>query len=130
MHGELDNILVKFLRLQFDKISAFEEEERKKKEEPKPEHILGAIEEAYPNSLTINDMSRRFTMSQESITRMVKELVERNLVKAVGATGLADGSVDPFAAGFRRVHQGSNTIAFLTAPKIPTLTKQGHMQGW
>ena len=36
---------------------------------------------------------------------MVMELVERNLVKAVGAGGSTDGAVDPFAAGFRRVHQ-------------------------
>lgn len=86
---------------------AFEEEEHtKRKEEVKPEHVLGAIEEAYPNSLTIDDMSRRFALSQENITTMVMELVERSLVKAVGAGGSADGAVDPFAAGFRRVHQG------------------------
>ena len=92
-------------------LSAFEEEEpAKKKGEVKPDHVLGAIEEAYPNSLTIDDMSRRFALSQDSITKMVMDLVDRNLVKAVGAGGSADGSVDPFAAGFRRVHQGGRLI--------------------
>ena len=92
--------------LNLTNISAFEEEEHtKKKEEVKSDHVLGAIEEAYPNSLTIDDISRRFALSQENITAMVMELVERNLVKAVGAGGSADGAVDPFAAGFRRVHQ-------------------------
>ena len=100
-----------YIHLNWTNISAFEEEERtKKKEDVKPEHVLGAIEEAYPNSLTIDDMSRRFALSQENITTMVMDLVERNLVKAVGAGGSADGAVDPFAAGFRRVHQGRISI--------------------
>ena len=97
-------------------ISAFEEEEHtKKKEEVKPDHVLGAIEQAYPNSLTIDDISRRFALSQENITTMVMELVERNLVKAVGAGGSTDGAVDPFAAGFRRVHQVRISIGCRTA---------------
>merc|ERR1712117_512243 len=115
----------------------FEEEEfsKKKKEEIKPDHVLGAIEEAYPNSLTIDDLSRRFELSQENATTMVMELVERNLVKAVGAGGSTDGAVDPFAAGFRRVHQNEENVTVVRQmprverslqPTIAIITSQYH----
>ncbi len=53
--------------------------------------MLEAIEEAYPNSLTIDDMSRRFEVSQELVKSMVMELVTKNLVKAVGVGGSPAG---------------------------------------
>merc|ERR1712142_1283747 len=53
--------------------------------------ILGAIEEAYPNSLTIDDMARRFKTEKELIRQLVLELVERELVKPVGGAGVPAG---------------------------------------
>ena len=49
-----------------------------------PEKVLAIIEEAYPNSLTIDDMSRRFKSETEVVRNMVLELVNKKLVKPVG----------------------------------------------
>jgi hypothetical protein len=42
----------------FSSFSALDAEEEEKKAEVTTERVLEAIEEAYPNSLTIDDMSR------------------------------------------------------------------------
>jgi hypothetical protein len=49
------------------------------------EKVLAVIEEAYPNSLTIDDMARRFKSETELVRNMVLELVSKKLVKPVGA---------------------------------------------
>jgi len=69
--------------------------------------ILGAIEEAYPNSLTIDDMAGRFKTEKELIRQLVLQLVERELVKPVGGSGVPaglPGTVDTATGAFRRVH--------------------------
>jgi len=70
--------------------------------------ILVAIEEAYPNSLTIDDMARRYKLAdKEQVRQMVLELVEKELVKPVGGAGVPaglPGTVDTATGAFRRVH--------------------------
>ena len=62
-----------------------DDEKDKKEEKLVPEKILAIIEEAYPNSLTIDDMSRRFKSETEIVRNMILELVNKKLVKSVGA---------------------------------------------
>jgi len=69
--------------------------------------ILAAIEEAYPNSLTIDDMSRRYKADKEHVRQLVLDLVEKELVKPVGGAGVPaglPGTVDTATGAFRRVH--------------------------
>merc|ERR1719367_983825 len=87
------------------------------------EDILGAVEEAYPNSLTIDDMSRRFKYDKELIRTMVLELVSRNLVKPVGGAGMPagmPGTVDTATGAFRRVHHqtedGGENVTVVKGP--------------
>ena len=61
-----------------------DDEKDKKEEKLVPEKVLAIIEEAYPNSLTIDDMSRRFKSETEIVRNMVLELVNKKLVKPVG----------------------------------------------
>ena len=61
-----------------------DDEKDKKEEKLVPEKVLAIIEEAYPNSLTIDDMSRRFKSETEVVRNMVLELVNKKLVKPVG----------------------------------------------
>lgn len=79
-----------------------------------PEKILAVIEEAYPNSLTIDDMARRFKAETEVVRNMVLELVDKKLVKPVGAgvPGAAAG-LDSAAGAFRRVHQNEEEVTIV-----------------
>lgn len=85
-----------------------------------PQHLLQAIEEAYPNSLMLEDMSRyyclrkaklceqtpdlepvsnfrRFKLEKEIVKTMVMELVERQLVKTVGVNGVPGEGLHVFS---------------------------------
>ena len=75
-----------------------DDEKEAKKPELVPESVLAIIEEAYPNSLTIDDMSRRFKAETEIVRNMVLELVDKKLVKPVGA-GLPGAAGLDSAAG-------------------------------
>ena len=76
-------------------------EEEQEKPQVTADTILEAIEEAYPNSVTIDDMSRRFQVTTELAKNMVMELVTKDLVKAVGVGGSPAG-VDTAAGAIQK----------------------------
>lgn len=79
-----------------------------------PEKLLAIIEEAYPNSLTIDDMSRRFKSETQIVRNMVLELVNKKLVKPVGAGVPGAGAgLDSAAGAFRRVHQNEEEVTIV-----------------
>ena len=90
-----------------------EEEEKELKEELVPEKVLAVIEEAYPNSLTIDDMSHRFKTETEVVRQMVLELVNKKLVKPVGAGVPGAAGLDSAAGAFRRVHQNEEEVTIV-----------------
>ena len=89
------------------------EDEKDKKEEMVPEKVLAIIEEAYPNSLTIDDMSRRFKAETEVVRNMVLELVNKKLVKPVGVGVPGAAGLDSAAGAFRRVHQNEEEVTIV-----------------
>ena len=90
-----------------------EEEEKELKDELVPEKVLAVIEEAYPNSLTIDDMSHRFKAETEVVRQMVLELVNKKLVKPVGAGVPGAAGLDSAAGAFRRVHQNEEEVTIV-----------------
>merc|ERR1719510_653466 len=90
-----------------------DDEKDKKEEELVPESVLAIIEEAYPNSLTIDDMSRRFKAETEIVRNMVLELVDKKLVKPVGAGLPGAAGLDSAAGAFRRVHQNEEEVTIV-----------------
>lgn len=96
-------------------IFAVDEDKEKKEEVLVPEKVLAVIEEAYPNSLTIDDMSRRFKSETEVVRNMVLELVNKKLVKPVGGAGVQQeaAGLDPAAGAFRRVHQNEEEVTIV-----------------
>lgn len=86
------------------------DDEARRKEQLGPDKVLAVIEEAYPNSLTIDDMSRRFKSDKELVRNMVLELVSRKLVKPVGAGVPGAAGLDSAAGAFRRVHQNEDQV--------------------
>ena len=77
-----------------------DDEKDKKEEKLVPEKVLAIIEEAYPNSLTIDDMSRRFKSETEIVRNMILELVNKKLVKPVGAGVPGAAGLDSAAGRF------------------------------
>jgi len=90
-----------------------DDEKDKKEEKLVPEKVLAIIEEAYPNSLTIDDMSRRFKSETEIVRNMVLELVNKKLVKPVGAGVPGAAGLDSAAGAFRRVHQNEEEVTIV-----------------
>ena len=90
-----------------------EEEEKEEKDDLVPEKVLAVIEEAYPNSLTIDDMSHRFKAETEIVRQMVLELVNKKLVKPVGAGVPGAAGLDSAAGAFRRVHQNEEEVTIV-----------------
>merc|ERR1719367_2256775 len=90
-----------------------DDEKEEKKPELVPERVLAIIEEAYPNSLTIDDMSRRFKTETEIVRNMVLELVDKKLVKPVGAGLPGAAGLDSAAGAFRRVHQNEEEVTIV-----------------
>merc|ERR1719510_1072813 len=90
-----------------------DDEKEEKKPELVPERVLAIIEEAYPNSLTIDDMSRRFKTETEIVRNMVLELVDKKLVKPVGAGLPGAAGLDSAAGAFRRVHHGTEEVTIV-----------------
>merc|ERR1719510_307658 len=90
-----------------------DDEREEKKPELVPERVLAIIEEAYPNSLTIDDMSRRFKSETEVVRNMVLELVNKKLVKPVGAGVPGAAGLDSAAGAFRRVHQNEEEVTIV-----------------
>merc|ERR1712170_221165 len=90
-----------------------EEEEKEGKDDLVPEKVLAVIEEAYPNSLTIDDMSHRFKAETEIVRQMVLELVNKKLVKPVGAGVPGAAGLDSAAGAFRRVHQNEEEVTIV-----------------
>lgn len=89
------------------------DDKEEKKPELVPERVLAIIEEAYPNSLTIDDMSRRFKAETEVVRNMVLELVDKKLVKPVGAGVPGAAGLDSAAGAFRRVHQNEEEVTIV-----------------
>ena len=89
------------------------DDKEEKKPELVPESVLAVIEEAYPNSLTIDDMSRRFKAETEIVRNMVLELVDKKLVKPVGAGVPGAAGLDSAAGAFRRVHQNEEEVTIV-----------------
>merc|ERR1719367_2749513 len=89
------------------------EEEKEQKDDLVPEKVLAVIEEAYPNSLTIDDMSRRFKSETEIVRNMILELVNKKLVKPVGAGVPGAAGLDSAAGAFRRVHQNEEEVTIV-----------------
>eukprot|EP00095_Tigriopus_kingsejongensis_P000269 maker-scaffold329_size204955-snap-gene-1.21 protein:Tk00269 transcript:maker-scaffold329_size204955-snap-gene-1.21-mRNA-1 annotation:"PREDICTED: hypothetical protein LOC100649604" len=81
-----------------------------KKKAVTTDSILEIIEESYPNSLTVDDMARRFVVEKELVKRMVMELVTKKLVKAVGVGGPSVEGVDSSVGAYRRVHQNEDQV--------------------
>ena len=94
-------------------IITVDDEKEEKKPELVPERVLAIIEEAYPNSLTIDDMSRRFKTETEIVRNMVLELVDKKLVKPVGAGLPGAAGLDSAAGAFRRVHHGTEEVTIV-----------------
>jgi len=90
-----------------------DDEKDKKEEKLVPEKVLAIIEEAYPNSLTIDDMSRRFKSETEVVRNMVLELVNKKLVKPVGVGVPGAAGLDSAAGAFRRVHQNEEEVTIV-----------------
>merc|ERR1719270_1042925 len=90
-----------------------DDEKRQKEEKLVPEKILAIIEEAYPNSLTIDDMSHRFKAETEIVRNMILELVNKKLVKSVGAGVPGAAGLDSAAGAFRRVHQNEEEVTIV-----------------
>merc|ERR1719367_2376307 len=89
------------------------EEEKEQKDDLVPEKVLAVIEEAYPNSLTLDDMSHRFKAETEVVRQMVLELVNKKLVKPVGAGVPGAAGLDSAAGAFRRVHQNEEEVTIV-----------------
>ncbi|TRY69155.1 hypothetical protein TCAL_02185 [Tigriopus californicus] len=106
------------------------------KKEVTAEDILEIIEDSYPNSLTVDDMSRRFVVEKELVKRMVMELVSKQLVKAVGVGGPSVEGVDSSVGAYRRVHQDEDQVTVVKQmprivekslqPTIAIITSQYH----
>merc|ERR1719270_2325359 len=90
-----------------------DDEKDKKEEKLVPEKVLAIIEEAYPNSLTLDDMSHRFKAETEVVRQMVLELVNKKLVKPVGAGVPGAAGLDSAAGAFRRVHQNEEEVTIV-----------------
>ena len=107
----LEKMVPIFSLIRNDVLAVDDKEE--KKPELVPESVLAVIEEAYPNSLTIDDMSRRFKAETEIVRNMVLELVDKKLVKPVGAGVPGAAGLDSAAGAFRRVHQNEEEVTIV-----------------
>ena len=86
---------------------------------------MSAIEQSYPNSLTIEDMSRRFKAEKELVKELVMELVTGQLVKAVGGTD-SIGGIDDNATAYRRVHRDEDEVTVVK--NMPNMKSERSMQ--
>ena len=105
--------LINLFKNNTNNIITVDDEKEEKKPELVPERVLAIIEEAYPNSLTIDDMSRRFKTETEIVRNMVLELVDKKLVKPVGAGLPGAAGLDSAAGAFRRVHQNEEEVTIV-----------------
>lgn len=106
------------------------------KKEVTADDVLEIIEDSYPNSLTVDDMARRFVVEKELVKRMVMELVSKQLVKAVGVGGPSVEGVDSSVGAYRRVHQNEDQVTVVKQmprivekalqPTIAIITSQYH----
>ncbi|XP_040570406.1 uncharacterized protein [Lepeophtheirus salmonis] len=110
-------------------------EEKLKEKELKKENVLKVIEESYPNSLTINDITRRFKTETTTIRYLISELVSAQLIKSVG-TFVTGEEADSGASAYRRVHQNEDQVTVVKQmprgqersvnPSIAIITSQYH----